>query len=94
MLDSLVVSKLYCLSATVFGKHIRKSGYVKPSGRFEKVNASEGDGVGDTATGRELLQIITNIRRVEVCQNRVGIFNSVCEFVVTACSLVCVDVLY
>jgi len=52
--------------------------------------------VGDTALGRELLQIVTNISRVEVCQNRVGIFSSVCEFLVTACSLVCVcvDTLY
>jgi hypothetical protein len=46
--------------------------------------------VGDTALGRELLQIVTNISRIEVCQNRVSIFSSVCEFLVTACSPVCV----
>jgi len=44
--------------------------------------------VGGTALGRELLQSVTNISRVEVCQNRVSIFRNVCEFLVTACSLV------
>jgi len=43
---------------------------------------------GDTALGREFLQIVTNISRVEVCQNRVSVFRNVCEFLVTACSLV------
>jgi len=85
------------LVATVCGcsdaVYVEKSGCVKPSGRFEKVNASEGDGWRH-CVGRELLQIATNISRVEVCQNRVSIFSNVCEFLVTACSLVCVDTLY